>query len=160
PANRAQIVIQVNQVPDIDPAGRYDFVAGEPDRIKLAVYANGGNSTVFASVLTSKTLTRVFKSIDQGATWTFVVDTPGSRDVKDGTERFVGLNPGNQADLHFAMAIDPGAPNRVYLSGDTQDALNADSPIHNTKWVGRLFALDATNRTPQADIDAGKARGE
>src|SRR5262249_21823400 len=70
-----------------------------------------------------------------------------------------------------AMTIDPGNPNQLYLSGDSQYSRGANSPIHNQALSGRLFTLTVgsaanpnypfTAATPasQAAIDAGLPEG-
>ena len=73
--------------------------------------ATGPGGTIAAGVvnLATRTVTGLFWSGNSGATWT-QLPTPN-------------LNPGGQAPVNFAIAIDPNNTNLVYVSGDRIPAL-------------------------------------
>ena len=79
-------------------------------RILLSVHNDVSNNVVYADVInTSGTLSGVFRSTNQGGTWTPLgVPAPA-------------IYPGGQGFFHGALAADPSNPNVVFIAGDRQD---------------------------------------
>lgn len=123
---------------------------GGPDpslRILLSLHNTGGNNVLYAAVAVQKKKTdengkeetkdvwdSVFKSSDQGTTWTKLPDIPD-------------VSPGAQASIHGALLADIAAPNTVYLSGDVQTEpangrdISANNPnaLGCTKWSANVY---------------------
>jgi hypothetical protein len=126
-------------------------------RILLSVHNDPTNNVVYADVITTTncnstggaTLAGVFRSTNQGASWTSLgVPSPS-------------IYPGAQGFFHGAFAADPTDPNVVFISGDTQA-----SPFPNTngcntfsgtlfRWTGAAWELavcnGANHTSPHAD---------
>jgi hypothetical protein len=85
-------------------------------RILLSVHNDATNNVVYADVInTGGTLSGVFRSTNQGGSWTSLgVPAPP-------------IYPGGQGNIHGALAADPTSPNVVFIAGDRQD-----SPFPNT----------------------------
>jgi hypothetical protein len=108
-------------------------------RILLSVHNDMTNNVVYADVITTTncnstggaTLGGVFRSTNQGGTWTSLgVPSPS-------------IYPGQQGFFHGAFATDPTNPNVVFISGDTQA-----SPFPNANgcnaFSGTLFRWTGT----------------
>lgn len=96
-------------------------------------------------------LQTVWRSLDQGATWQNMggqasgagQGLPGT--IEDG--KFVGIQPGGQGDINFALLADTKNPNYVYISGDRQAAWNEltnsgrqfPNQIRANDFYGQLF---------------------
>ncbi|MDP9005249.1 MAG: hypothetical protein M3N12_10735, partial [Verrucomicrobiota bacterium] len=77
-------------------------------RILLSVHSSQGNSVVYAAVIDGGALANVYRSADQGATWTALgVPAPP-------------LFPGRQGQGQGAIVADKTDPNTVWISGDRQ----------------------------------------
>ncbi|MFI5330271.1 MAG: autotransporter-associated beta strand repeat-containing protein, partial [Desulfobaccales bacterium] len=101
-------------------------------------------------------LQTVWRSLDQGATWQNMggqgsgagQGLPGT--IEDG--KFVGIQPGGQGDINFALLADTKNPNYVYISGDRQAAWNEltnsgrqfPNQIRANDFYGQLFRGDAS----------------
>lgn len=121
--------------------------------------AAGRNNEVYAAIINRGALAGLFRSPDNGATWT-QMDTPSTNE--NGTN--VGLNPsggkgpttgtppqiaGGQGNIHFSIVADPTNPNLVYLGGDRQPRANGDAggfpnSLGAFDFSGRLFRGDAS----------------
>jgi hypothetical protein len=111
----------------------------ESIRILLSVHAGQSGDVVYAAVIRAVknslgvpvggVLSGVFRSTDRGATWTsFGVPRPP-------------IFPGQQGDLHGALAADPFNPNVAFIAGDSQE-----QPFPNANgcrdFVANVFRLD------------------
>ena len=104
--------------------------------MKLSVNNNG---TLFVGIVNSGQLAGVFRTQNQGASFTdFGLPTT----VDNGTTN--GLQPSAQGAIHFSMLADPTNDNVLYVGGDTQGILtnNASGAINYT---GRLFRSTGAN---------------
>lgn len=91
-----------------DISGGTGFTVTAGARVLLATSQAGGANTVYAAVIGGGQLTNVFRSADQGATWTGLgTPTPN-------------IHPGKQGSSHGALVADPAHPMTVYISGDRQ----------------------------------------
>jgi hypothetical protein len=101
-------------------------------RILLAVHNDVSNNVVYADIIsTSGTLSGVFRSTNQGGSWTSLgVPSPP-------------IYPGGQGFLHGALAADLTSPNIVFISGDRQN-----SPFPNVNgcnnFSGNVFRYTGT----------------
>jgi hypothetical protein len=79
-------------------------------RILLSVHNDASNNVVYAAIIANdRSLSGVFRSTNQGATWTSLgVPAPP-------------IFPGGQGNIHGALAADPVDPNVVFIAGDRQD---------------------------------------
>ncbi|HAM72036.1 MAG TPA: hypothetical protein DCM86_10370, partial [Verrucomicrobiales bacterium] len=140
-------------IPDGIAVGNYDFQAASPARMQFAVQTLDGatrTTRLYLGVVPSvdvgtqqaNHLSRVFRSDDLGATWRFVIDSPGSvdTDLGTGTQEFFDVNPGGQGELQGGMVPDPKT-GALYISGDRQSSLDADSSVHSSNWIGRIFRI-------------------
>ncbi len=114
--------------------------------IRMAVHNSPGNNVVYAAVAGSGAgiVTAVFRSIDQGATWTAM-------------DSFLVHNGGQQFP-DTSLAADPTNPNLVYLAGDRIAASpftgliargNA-SLAAGSQWT-TIVQANAGNTSPHAD---------
>jgi hypothetical protein len=118
-------------------------------RILLAVHNSPGNNVIYAAVInTSGGLDGVFRSTDQGVSWTAMgVPSPP-------------IFPGGQGNLHGAIAADPANPNVVFIGGDTQLG-----PFPNANgangFIGNVFRGDASllPGNPWQNVVANGAHG-
>ncbi len=78
-------------------------VAGT-SRIEVSVSAAAGNP-VYAALITGGALSNVFRSPDQGATWTPIGVAPN-------------IHPGPQGNTHFSMLASATNANQVFVAGD------------------------------------------
>jgi len=101
-------------------------------RILLSVHDDATNNVVYADIInTSGTLSGVFRSTNQGGSWTSLgVPTPP-------------IYPGAQGVVHGALAADPTSPNVVFIAGDRQN-----SPFPNVNgcnnFSGNVFRYTGT----------------
>jgi hypothetical protein len=65
------------------------------------------NNVVYADVIASDGTLSVFRSTNQGGSWTSLVPSPS-------------IYPGMQVSTNGAFAADPSDPNVVFISGDRQ----------------------------------------
>ena len=121
--------------------------------------AAGRRNEVYAAIINSGAFAGLFRSPDNGNTWT-QMDSPSTNE--NGTD--VGLNPsggkgptsgkpdeiaGGQGAIHFAIVADPNDENLVYVGGDRQPRSNGDAgtfpnSIGANDFSGRLFRGDAS----------------
>ena len=93
-------------------------------RVLVAASNKAPVNTVYAAVISGGQLANVFRSADQGATWT-ALGTPTPN-----------IHPGKQGNSHCALVADPQNPNNVYISGDrqtdqTEDGSNGTNQFPN-----------------------------
>lgn len=115
-----------------------DVVITDPDNdnTKMSV---AGTGRLFVGVILDEALQYVGFSDDQGASWS-AMDLPQTQESDGDIE---GIHPGTQGDTNFAIIVDPGDPDLVYVAGDRQDR-----PFPNfigaPTFEGRLFRGDAS----------------
>jgi hypothetical protein len=119
-------------------------------RILLTIHNDASNNVVYADVIASNgTLSGVFRSTNQGGSWTSLgVPSPS-------------IYPGAQGFFHGAFAADPVNPNVVFISGDTQSGpfpnANGCHAFSGTlfRWTGTAWELAVCNganaTSPHAD---------
>jgi hypothetical protein len=112
--------------------------------MKLSVHNSAGNNVVYCLFVNSGRAAGVFRSTNQGASWT-AMDLPLTNEVT----AFVGLHPGGQGNTHLALTADSTNPNLVYAGGDRQPTSNNDTggfpnSIGALNYTGRLFRGDAS----------------
>jgi len=80
-------------------------------RILLSVHNDATNNVVYADIInTGGTLNGVFRSTNQGGSWTSLgVPSPS-------------IYPGGQGIVHGALAADPTSPTVVFIAGDRQNS--------------------------------------
>jgi hypothetical protein len=110
------------------------------DRILIAVGPNGR----VAVAISRDELQGVFHSSNAGATW---VNLGVPTTLEEGGTTF-GIHPGKQGSVNTSFAIDPSAPNLVYIGGDRQPGGGGNEPnfpnsIGAEDFSGRLFRGDA-----------------
>ena len=97
-------------------------------------FAVGMSHNVYVAIVRSGQLAAVFRSPDDGTTWT-AMDLPTTREG--------GIHPGGQGNTHLSIAADPTDPLVVYIGGDRQP-----DPLPNSigagNYTGRLFRGDAS----------------
>ena len=107
-------------------------------------FAVGPSGVVWSAIVNrtddDDTLHGVFRSPDQGSTWS-ELDLPGTIE-EDGV--FIGIHPGGQGSIHLSIVADPSDPNIVYIGGDRQGFVNGTSSIGARRYTGRLFRGDAS----------------
>jgi hypothetical protein len=118
-------------------------------RILLAVHTSIGNNVLYAALMGGQ-LNGVFRSTNQGASWTPMgVPSPP-------------IHPGGQGNIHGAISADPTDPNIVFIAGDRQD-----SPFPNingcSSFSGNTFRGDASllpgNSWQSVDCNGANAGG-
>ncbi|NBV21572.1 MAG: hypothetical protein EBS05_06565 [Proteobacteria bacterium] len=124
------------------------LLASSPDNIKIAASAAG---SLFVGIVTNGVLGGVFQSVDGGATWT-AMDLPTSLETGLAGSGPVGIHPGGQGAIHFALAADPLNASVVYISGDRQpqgfnDSGGFPNGIGANDFTGRAFRGDASKPT-------------
>ncbi|MDD2767765.1 MAG: sialidase family protein [Methylococcus sp.] len=132
---------------------------GGPDlslRILLSLHNTEGNNVLYAAVAVQKKKTdkkgkeetkdvwdSVFKSPDQGTTWTKLPDIPN-------------VSPGAQASIHGALLADSADPKAVYLSGDVQTgpadgegiSVNNPNALGCTNWSANVYRYNGKKWEP------------
>lgn len=116
-------------------------------RILLSVHNSIGNNVIYAALMGSQ-LNGVFRSTDQGGSWTAMgVPSPT-------------IHPGGQASIHGAIVADAMNPNVVFVSGDRQDFPNLNGC---TNFTGNTFRGDASllpgNPWQSVDCNGANAGG-
>lgn len=121
-------------------------VGGTTNNFRIAVSADT-NNPVFIGIVNNSRLAAVFRSPDQGATWT-AMDLPQTPEGPGSTP--YGIHPGGQGVTNFSIAADPNDGDIVYVGGDRQpgpgDAGGVGFPnsIGANRYSGRLFRGDAS----------------
>ncbi|WP_119272492.1 beta strand repeat-containing protein [Taklimakanibacter deserti] len=105
--------------------------------IELSVSPAAGNAIFAGFIDATGTLTNVYRSADQGGTWTAIGAAPA-------------ITPGGQGFTDFSMVADAADPNVVYVGGDRQAA---------DPFVGNLFRGDAAANTWTDISDVGTTFG-
>ncbi len=107
----------------------------------------GGSSAVYAAVVNSGVLARVFRSGDLGVQWV-AMDVPS-------------VHPGGQGEVNTSMVADPTNANRVYIGGDritaspfTGNLVRGDSTLALGSQFTSIVDGNAGNTTPHADTRA------
>jgi len=99
-------------------------------RILLSVHNNSGLATnVIYAMVISNTLQGVFRSSNQGGSWTSMAPLPAPE-----------IFPGGQGIVHGAIVADPTDPNVVFISGDRQGFPN---PNGCNNFSGNVFRGNA-----------------
>jgi hypothetical protein len=94
------------------------------ERILLTVHHDASNDDLYAAVIdTTGHLSGVFRSANQGSTWT-AMGVPSPE-----------IFPGGQGNLHGAIVADPTDPTVVFISGDRQN-----SPFPNANGASNFSA--------------------
>lgn len=113
------------------------------NNVRLAV-GPGTAGAVFAAVINGGAIAGVFRSGDQGASWT-AMDVPP-------------LHPGTQGVVNTSIAVDPANQNLVYIGGDriTVSPFTANIRRGNAAAVAgsqftTIMDANAGNTTPHAD---------
>ena len=88
-------------------------IVKDAHKIVLAIHASGGISVIYAALI-DKDPTGVFRSTDQGATWS-KLDTPDIEAASQG---------------RLSIAADPDFPNYVYLGGDESPGGDGEGPVY------------------------------
>ena len=127
---------------NIDNAAITAVVGTNTVNMKLSVNTNG---TLFVGIVNSGQLAGVFRTQNQGASFTDL----GLPTTVDGVNTN-GLITNKQGNIHFSMLADPGNDNVLYVGGATQWTLQNNS-TGATNWTGRLFRSDGTNWTAITD---------
>lgn len=99
-----------------------------------------------AVAISISTLRGVFRSANDGASWTAL----GVPITLEGGDQ-VGVHPGGQGSLHLSIAIDPADSNLVYVGGDRQPVGgngNFPNALGARDFSGRLFRGDARVAAP------------
>lgn len=132
----------------VDEAGEGIDEAG---RIRLAASSAGAGESIYAALIATRptinggndlALTMVFRTVNQGGTWTQVPAVPVNSAPPV-------TNPTGQGYNHFAIAVDPTNPATVFVAG----AVNGVSP-----YLGIAFRFDGTGWT-QITANNGVATG-
>jgi photosystem II stability/assembly factor-like uncharacterized protein len=130
----------------VSNAAMNGLIAGAGN-VQIAV---GTNNNVFVAIIRGGRLSGLFRSADNGGSWT-------SLDLPQTNENLAtfGTNPGGQGNTHFSIAADPGDHDVVYIGGDRQpcftESTNCRHPVLNrwpnamnaNNFSGRLFRVDA-----------------
>ena len=116
---------------------------GGTNNIELAVTNAGGTNAVFAGVVNAGNLNGLWRSTDQGATWTRL-DSPQTTDsgTVNGLQPAGAFKPGSQGGTHFSILADPTDADLVYVGGDRQPGPFPNS-LGANDFSGRLFRCDA-----------------
>jgi photosystem II stability/assembly factor-like uncharacterized protein len=131
-----------------------DALAGQSGNIKVAV---GRSDNVYVAIVVSGALSGLFRTGDGSRTtpppaWT-KLDNPET--TENAGARF-GIHPGNQGDIHLALAAEPADPNVVYVAGDRQPCFTESNgcnqpsvpafpnSIGANDFSGRIFRVDAS----------------
>jgi len=120
------------------------FSTASTNNMRLAIHATATNNVVYVTVTNSSRLAEVYRSTNQGGTWTAL----GVPITNEGSVNF-GVNVGGQGSIHTSIAADPVNPNLVYVGGDRQPAGNDDggvfpNSIGANDYSGRIFKGDAS----------------
>jgi hypothetical protein len=133
-----------------------DLIVDNTSNLELAA---GRNNEVYAGIINAGAFAGLFRSPDNGITWT-QMDSPKTNE--NGSD--VGLNPsggkgpssgapeaiaGGQGSIHFSIVADPNNSNLVYVGGDRQPRSNGDTgtfpnSLGALDFSGRLFRGDAS----------------
>ena len=127
---------------NIDNAAITAVVGTNTVNMKLSVNTNG---TLFVGIVNSGQLAGVFRTQNQGASFTNL----GFPTTVDGVNTN-GLITNKQGNIHFSMLADPTNDNVLYVGGATQWTLQ-NNATGATNWTGRLFRRDGTNWTAITD---------
>ena len=118
-----------------------DGLIGSATNAKIAVGAKG---SVFVAIVVGRELAGVFRSTDDGKSWT-AMELPRTSEG--------GAHIGLQGGIHLSIAADPTNPQIVYIGGDRQPAqffggAESDGIFPNSigaaDYSGRLFRGDAS----------------
>ncbi|WP_298857268.1 hypothetical protein [uncultured Aquimonas sp.] len=106
------------------------------NNVRLAV-GPGASGAVFVAVVNSSAIAGVFRSANQGGSWT-AMDVPP-------------VHPGGQGVINTSIAVDPNNQNLVYIGGDRITA----SPFTANLRRGNAAAAAGTQFTTIMDANAG-----
>jgi len=121
--------------------------------VKISV---GANDNVYVAIAGAGDLIGLFRSGDEGATWT-ALDLPSTVEARtQAGDIRVGLFPGRQARTHLSLAADRVNHSMVYIGGDRQpDAKEALASA--PRWPNSIGARDYSGRLFR--VDAARPRG-
>ena len=140
----------------VSTAGMQALMSNNTSNLELAT---GRNNELYAAIINGGAMAGLFRSPDNGVTWT-QMDSPKTNE--NGTD--VGLNPsggkgpqngapeaiaGGQGNIHFSIVADPTNANIVYVGGDRQPRTFGDTgsfpnSIGAQDFSGRLYRGDAS----------------
>ncbi len=142
------------------------LVGGTTRNVEIAVSADTGNP-VFVGIQNSVArpwdpgggprLAGIFRSDDQGATWT-AMDLPQTQEGP----LVMGINPGGQGTTNFSIVADPTDGNIVYVGGDVQYANpGGDGAVGggDDTWPNSVGARDYTGRLFRGDASVAPTGG-
>lgn len=120
------------------------FSGSSTNNMRLAIHATATNNVVYVTLTNSSRLAEVYRSTNQGGSWTAL----GVPVTNEGSSNF-GVNVGGQGTIHTSVAADPVNPNLVYVGGDRQPGGNNDggvfpNSIGANDYSGRIFKGDAS----------------
>jgi hypothetical protein len=114
------------------------LIGASTGNMKLSVNNNGA---LFIGIANSGRLAGVFRTQDQGTSFTSF-GVPTTIDGPVGNTITNGIHPGGQAGIHFSLLADPTNDNVVYIGGDRQPLgteINGVSSLGAANYTGRLF---------------------
>ncbi len=121
-----------------------DALLADSNGTHVEITSSAGNT--YVAIVSSATggLGGVFRTADDGATWTSM----GVPTTIEGPNMVAfGAHPGGQGDIHTSFVVDPTDPNIVYVGGDRQPRPNEQgaggggfpNSINANGFNGRLF---------------------
>lgn len=119
------------------------IISGVTNNIEFAV---GHHNNVYAAIVNSGRLARLFRSGDGGTTWT-AMDLPTTNEGAPS-----GIHPGAQGSIHLSLVADPTNASIVYIGGDRQPLFNEPiggpfsfpNSLGAENFTGRIFRGDAS----------------
>jgi photosystem II stability/assembly factor-like uncharacterized protein len=143
---------------DVTDAAIDAVVGGGTDNFEISVSAAAGNP-VFIGVINGGNLAGVFRSPDQGATWT-AMDLP--RTPEGPTSAPIGIHPGGQGVSNFSIVADPTDGDIVYVGGDRQPTNVGPDGVEgggDDSWPNSIGASDYSGRLFRGDAGVAPTGG-
>lgn len=123
-----------------------DAALAGASRVRLA---SGPDGPLFAAIVTSGSLSQVYRYVAATQTWTAM----GVPTTIERNGAIFGAHPGGQGDLHLSIAADPTNANRVYVGGDRQPCFDEGASA-NQCFPNSLGANDFSGRLFRGVIGA------